>query len=300
MFVRRSIKPKWMLINVLFIVLNYSAFNNCYGQNGIQKVRYNQQTFFADDPDQVYFSSLLNLALKETVKDFGEFELKPVYINMVQQRGISMLQADQEIDVLWTMTSQEREQQMQAVYVPLLMGLMGNRIFLIRNEDQRKFNTIKTIDDLRKFKAGQGANWPDTEILRANNIPVQEAVETLLYAMLEKSRFDYFPRAITEISKELDEYSTLGAEKSLMFRYSAPIYFFVNRNNQQLAHRIEVGLLRLIDNGEFKKFLHQSHNINELIDKFNLNDRKIFMLDNPSMSKKTNELLNNEKLWLFK
>jgi len=264
-----------------------------------QVVRFNQQTYYSDDLDQYYFSSLLRLALDETISDYGRYKLVPIKINMVQQRSISMIQANQEIDVLWTMTSKKREQQMKAVYVPLLKGLMGTRIFLIKKGEQDLFQSIKTLDDLKKLKAGQGTNWPDTEILKANQLPVQEAVGTLLHSMLGSDRFDYFPRAVTEITKELDEYQNLTVEKNFILRYSAPIYFFVNNNNELLAERLEVGLLRLLNSGKFDQHLQQVRNIASLVEKFNLNDRKVFQLHNPLMSEETNKLLQHRKFWFF-
>jgi hypothetical protein len=283
----------WFIISLATLSLNVLADNNEL------TVRYNQFTLFANDSAQQYFSSLLKLALEETVDDFGPYHLSPVEINMVQQRTISMLQANKVIDVLWTVTSNEREQLMQAVYIPLLKGLMGNRIFLIRKNEQHLFDKIKTMNDLFSFTAGQGDNWPDTQIIKDNKLPVQIAKAELLYTMLAKKRFDYFPRAVTEIQKEVAQYPEFTIENNLMLNYLSPIYFFVSKENSQLALRIETGLLRAIENGRFDKLFRKANNIEHLSTQLNLANRQVFKLENGIVSEKTKATQSEAKYWLF-
>lgn len=262
-------------------------------------IKYNQYTPFENDTDLLYFTSLLKLSLDETVDDFGEYQLVPVNINMTQQRSIAMLQSGEEIDVVWTITSIERESIMQAVYFPLLKGLMGNRVFLIRETDQALFDKIHTLNDLSSFTAGQGSNWPDTQIIKSNNLPIQTAQDELLFKMLLKNRFDYFPRAISEVIKENKIYPEFSIEKKLMFQYLSPIYFFVNKNNIKLAKRIEVGLFRALESGKFDHLLQNSINITFLRNELDLDNRMIFRLQNLSVSEKTKALHKKDKLWLF-
>jgi hypothetical protein len=280
-------------IFIVSITVNVSA------NTDVLNVRYNQFTLFANDSAQQYFSALLKLALDETIDDFGPYQLLPVNINMVQQRTISMLQANQLIDVMWTVTSVEREKVMHAVYIPLLKGLMGNRIFLIRKNEQHRFEGIETLDDLFALTAGQGDNWPDTQIIKSNNLPVQTAKAELLYNMLAKKRFDYFPRAVTEIQKEATQYSEFMIESQLMLNYLSPIYFFVNKENPQLAQRIEVGLLRAVDNGSFDKLFRTANNIEHLSEQLGLAKRRVFQLKNNVVSDKTKAIQNDSKYWLF-
>ncbi len=259
-------------------------------------VRYNQSTLF--DDNQKYYGSLLTLALEETLDDFGPYQLVPVNINMVQQRSINMLSSEQNIDVLWAMTSNKREQVLQAVYVPLLKGLIGSRVFLIRDGDQSRFSDISSLTELNTLLAGQGLNWPDTEILRANNIPTVDALTRSLHAMLERRRFDYFPRAITEISVELAQYPSLTLERHLMLVYTAPLYFFVNKKNSALANRLQIGLMRAINKGTFDQLFYRLKAPPRLMAQLNIENRIIFKLENPLLSEKTKQLQGNKNLWL--
>jgi len=259
-------------------------------------IRYNQSTLF--DDNEKYYGSLLTLALEETLDDFGPYLLVPVKINMVQQRSINMLSSEQNIDVLWAMTSNKREQVLQAIYVPLLKGLMGARVFLIRNGDQSSFSDISSLTELNTLLVGQGLNWPDTEILRANNILTVDALTRSLHAMLERRRFDYFPRAITEISVELAQHPMLRLENHLMLVYTAPLYFFVNKKNSALANRLQVGLMRAIKKGEFDQLFYQLKAPPKLMAQLNIENRVVFKLKNPLLSEKTKQLQGNKALWL--
>lgn len=96
------------------------------------------------------------------------------------------------------MTSKALEEDLQAIYVPLLKGLMGARIAIIRQDEHHIFTPSMTLSELKAMSAGQGYDWPDSDILRANGFDVIEGSAFSLLLMLEKKRFDYFPRAIHE------------------------------------------------------------------------------------------------------
>lgn len=298
MFIPTISKKAKCLFMCIFIGIGSLPFN-AVATNNLLKVRYNQFTLFENDSTQQYFSSLLSLALDETKDDFGPYQLLPINIHMVQQRTISMLQANEFIDVMWTVTSNEREKSMLAVYIPLLKGLMGNRIFLIRKNEQYRFDDIKTLDDLALLTAGQGDSWPDTQVIKSNHIPVQTAKGELLYNMLAKKRFDYFPRAVTEIKKEITQYSEFSIENNLMLSYLSPIYFFVSKDNPQLAKRIETGLLRAVDNGRFDKLFQTSNNIEYLNKQLKLDKRRVLKLTSNIVSDKTKAIETDTRLWFF-
>ncbi|MCJ8321426.1 MAG: hypothetical protein MJK12_17455 [Colwellia sp.] len=287
----------WLLSITSFTI--FSKENNQAQHQDVEPliVRYNQSALFSDN--EKYYASLLKLALEETRDDFGSYQLQAVDIAMVQQRSITMLSAAQHIDVIWTMTTKQREQTLQAVYIPLLKGLMGYRVFLIRQGEQKRFTDITELSELKLMLAGQGINWPDSQILRANNIPLVDALGKSLYEMLARHRFDYFPRALTEISKELVQHPNVVMESHLMLQYTAPLYFFVNKNNSTLARRLELGLSRAINNGKFDRLFYRLRAPESLITQLNIEKRLIFKLENPLLSEKTKQLQANSALWLL-
>lgn len=76
---------------------------------------------------------LLELALANTRSEFGEHLLSPVRVT--QGRAVELMQQRCEFDLLWLMTSDEREKALLAVKVPLLKGLQGLRALMIKSEN---------------------------------------------------------------------------------------------------------------------------------------------------------------------
>ena len=50
-----------------------------------------------------------------------------------------MLQKGEHTDIMWCMSSKALGKDLQAIYVPLLKGLMGARIAIIRQDDEHIF-----------------------------------------------------------------------------------------------------------------------------------------------------------------
>jgi hypothetical protein len=242
-----------------------------------------------DDTRNAYFLAMLQLALEKTAEQ-GDFQLQPAAEAMPQSRALQRLSDNDGIDVVWSMTSIDREKQNRPIRIPLLKGLMGYRLLIIRAEDQSWFRRVQTIDQLRELRAGQGHDWPDTEILRANGLAVEGAVDyDGLFRMLQLGRFDYLPRAINEPWEELAlrPGRGLAVEEGLMLYYPTAEYFFVHRDNNALADRIELGLRRAIADGSFDK-LFREHPVNaNAFGKANILKRRIIRLDNPLLPPET-------------
>ena len=66
----------------------------------------------------------------------------------------------------------EREQALLAIRIPLFKGLIGTRLLLINATDQPRFDQITGGAQLRVLHAGQGHDWPDTDILLHNGYAV--------------------------------------------------------------------------------------------------------------------------------
>lgn len=249
------------------------------------------------DPKQAYFISLLKLALENSRDQYGDYQLNAVMIEMNQGRALKMVADNNMIDVVWTMTSIEREQQLQAIYIPLLKGLMSYRIGLIRKKDHDKFQQMD-LAQIKKTLIGQGADWPDVDILNSNGFNVVRGNDQHLIDMLLKGRFDYFPRSIHEPWRDLARYPDLVLEKKFLLKYPAPIYFFVRKDNAHLAQRIEYGLRKSIADGSFEQLFYNHPITKNMIEKSQLDKRIEITLHNPNLSKKTAALLDEKPMWL--
>ena len=251
----------------------------------------------SEDTRSEYFVSILKLSLEKTLTS-GPYKLAHAGNKMVQKRAVANLSQGISIDILWTMTSKERENILLPIRIPLLKGLLGHRIFIIKKGNEKLFSSINNIQDLKKLSAGQGIGWPDTDILKSNGFKVIESPTYIsLFKMLESKRFDYFPRGVNEPWSEVLQHKdkNLVVEKTLLIQYPAPIYFFVKKDNTALASRVEKGLWLAIEDGSFNK-LFQSHPSNkDIFEKANISNRKIFKVPNPLLSKETP--IDNKKLW---
>ncbi|MEE4249168.1 MAG: hypothetical protein V2I38_01110 [Alcanivoracaceae bacterium] len=237
----------------------------------------------ANDARNEYFIAVLTLALEKTAEQ-GDWRLEPAEHAVPQSTALQSLSNNEDIEVVWSMTSIEREQQNRAIRIPLMKGLMGYRLLIIRSEDQQWFRRLQTIDELRELRAGQGDDWPDTRILRANGLPVEgEEDYESLFSLLQQGRFDYLPRAINEPWEELAARPDMGlmVEEGLLLYYPTAEYFFVNKENTVLAERLEKGLRLAIKDGSFDK-LFREHPVNaNAFGKANLLRRRVIHLENP-------------------
>lgn len=75
-----------------------------------------------------------------------------------------------KIDVLWSMTTQEREAQLLPIRIPIDKGLLGWRIPLLRANRANLLAGATTLAGLHLWSAGQGHDWPDAEILKSNGL----------------------------------------------------------------------------------------------------------------------------------
>jgi len=251
------------------------------------------------DIRHIYRVELLKLALSKSAATNETFEIVYSKDEMVQSRAIFDLKSNKDIDVIALPTSIEREKELLPVRIPIMKGLLGYRIFLIRKNDQNKFLKIRSLKDLKKFNAGFGHDWADTEILKSNGLPVITAPNyESLFLMLNAGRFDYFPRgvneAFSEISSRKNNLPDLDIEKRIALYYPFPVYFFVNSSNIELASRLEKGLNIAIEDKSFNQLF--DHHFSSFIKSADLKNRKIFKLKNPALPDVTP--FNNKKLWL--
>ena len=179
---------------------------------------------------------ILKLALS---KSSPEAQLRGITSS---NKRLAPLIEDGQLSVIWAGTNKEYESRLRAIKIPVLKGLLGYRIFIIRNGDQKRFTEINSLNELKRLSAGQVKTWTDAFVLMENNIPlVTTHKRENLFLMLEGKRFDYFPRAIHEPWVELENHAQLDlvVEEKILMVYPFALYFFVSKDNEKLARAIE-------------------------------------------------------------
>lgn len=242
-------------------------------------------TFDNSEP-QNYYLDLLRLALEESKAPDEEIIFRYARWPYSQARWVYLLQHDTGNQVIWTMTSKHRESLLLPVRIPLFRGLFGKRVFIIRKQDQARFDKVNTLEDLSQLVAGQGMHWPDVDVLQANNLRVTTANRSgSLIKMLKAERFDYYPRAVTEAWHELSNLDDdeLVVERGLMLEYPTAVYYFVSPKNTALAERIESGLVSLIKDGRFDTFFNEHPRVKQGLAELNAGPRRLIQLENPGL-----------------
>lgn len=239
----------------------------------------------AADERVYYYSQLLALCLSKSDK---AYQVEPAEFHAEQERGMKLVEANRGLEVTWTFTTSAREEKLMPIRIPIDRGLFGWRLFLIQKNDQELFKAIETPEQLAKLRAGQGHDWPDTEILQANHFLISGSTTYEgLFDMLARNHIQYFPRSLLEIELELNAHPNhgLAIESHLLLHYPTALYFFVNKNNTELAADIEKGLRIAIQDGSFKKLF--DYHFSATIRKSNLANRKVIHINNPLLPPET-------------
>ncbi|WP_229258376.1 hypothetical protein [Duganella rivi] len=246
----------------------------------------------SDGDNGEYGIALLQLAL---AKAGGEYRAEVSPLGMQQNRALTELQSPQgRIDVVGTMTSAERETKLLPIRIPMTRGLIGWRIGLLRSDHRDLLQSVRGLDDLKHFNAGQGHDWPDLQILRHSGVPVQPiTIYHTLFGMLNANRIDWVPRSVNEIWREVARHPELVVDPYVVVRYPTADYFFVNRNNSALAEAIRRGLETALADGSFEKLFYVHYGA--LIRQARLDKRVLIQLPNPLLSPATP--LQRKELW---
>lgn len=242
---------------------------------------------------------ILKLALNKTVAEHGEYRLQSS-IAMEQGRVTLELEKNRSVHIANFAPEPKREARLLPIRIPVTQGLLGYRVCLIKDGTQERFNGIDGLLALneKKIRIGQGEHWPDTTILRENNISVVSSAKyKTLFNMLKRNRFDCFSRSVSEIMPEAEQYQTQGLviEKTLLLVYRLPTFFFVSKKNPQLAERVQLGLKRGLRDGSISKLIDENYRHD--FKRLNLKDRNVIYLSNSNFTEKTRAELDSFKYW---
>lgn len=237
-----------------------------------------------DAEPERYVIELLQLALDHTP---DQYHLQPSDEPMNQARAQSSLEHNKPaIQVMWAMTTEEREQRLLPIRIPIYKGLIGWRINLLRPAEQQRLSHISSLEQLKTLRFGQRHDWPDTALLRANGLQVVTSPSYAgLFSMLVAGRFDAFPREVVTVWQEqaLAEQAGqhLTVDEHLVLHYPTAFYFFTSLQRPDLAAQISQGLEAAIADGSFEALFERHHAAT--LSKANLAQRQVIELHNPQL-----------------
>lgn len=250
-----------------------------------------------------YYIELLRKSLEATIVSHGSFEIIFSDVVRVQERVLHDIElGNSDVNLTFSGASAKRDNALLPIRVPLAKGMLGYRIFIIRDNSSDFFKSAKTISDLNEKVACQGVGWPDTDILRTGGLNVETSPSYEgLFKMVSFGRCDYFPRAIhepyLELSARTDVYPNLIVEDTWLIHYPLPTYYYLNKKDTDLAMRIEEGLRILMKTGEFEQHMRNHPATSNSYKMFEgLKGRKILELTNSFLHPETP--LDDPELWL--
>ena len=114
--------------------------------------------------------------------------------------------------------------------------------------------------------------------------------------MVNKNRAVYLPRSALNVKKDLVRYPNLNLmiDPYILIKYPSVSYFFVSKNNNELAKDIKYGLEQALQNGSFDQIFNQAFGLT--IKQYDLSKRTIIDLENPFHIELPE--LNRSELWL--
>lgn len=238
-----------------------------------------------------YIKTLLSLALAQTDAQYGPVILLPNNQLTSQQEQFDNLSSG-TTDITWSVTSIERENRNLVVRTPLTGGLFGYRVLLIRR-NHKQFEAPLSLATLRSLTAIQGQGWPDVDILTFNQFKVITDTYPATFNRLSEGSADYFPRAAHEVFEELTMYSpdSFSIYPYIAMQYDNPMFFFVTKGKPELAQRLEIGLQKLVQNGDLNRLLTSQHFY--IRARNQLTGMTLLQLDNPLLSDHTKDAIRH-------
>ncbi|QJB57161.1 transporter substrate-binding domain-containing protein [Pseudodesulfovibrio sp. zrk46] len=253
-----------------------------------------------DNPREAYAYTLLENALKATIDSDGSYRITNSSYKMSRERALHELILGDSINVHVAATRAKWEVETLPVRIPIRKGVLGYRLLLVHKSKDFIFKDIQKIEQLKRLTAGLGQQWTTTAVLRKAGFYVETGVDYEgLFGMLNRGRFDYFPRGLNEIFREFDEYKDkypdLRIESALALYFPTPSYFFVSPRYPELADRIRRGMEKLIATGELDRMFEAE--FGSSIKKAKLDQRMLFSIENPLLTPETP--FDRPELWFF-
>jgi len=252
----------------------------------IQKVLVNSP-LSKNDTRYDYPKRLLQRVLTVTQKEYGAAEAINNQNPMKRTRALKELIRGKNLHVMAEAPKPEWTSKVLSIRIPIRKGIQGYRLFLIKKQTQTILNNISSFEEFKSIPTGSGDQWSTTKVLEENKFNVIKGTNYEgLFTMLMLNRFSTFGRGINEAFSEFDQHSKkypdLAIDNKFALFIPLPTYFFVSPTKIKLRDRIEKGLTKLINSGEFDKIFQEE--FGDIIKKANLAARKIYRIPNSNLS----------------
>ncbi len=281
------LKTKSLILAAVYTLLSLQLGTTGAQANSNERTVAKFQYVYGEDARMDYPVRLLRRALAISEPEFGPYRTQTVEMNFSRRREIQEIISGDRLNIIWASALDSLMEETLQVPIPILKGLGGQRVFLIRADDQKRFDQVRSLDDLKRFIAGQGAGWLDVDIFNYNDMRILTSPRyASLFKMLARGRFDYFPRGVNEVFSDLKsfkgQYPNLVIEKNLLLAYDKPVYFFVSKKYPEIADRLTFGLNAMIKTGEMDQMWQKHHG--EALATLDFENRRVIKIPIPNQT----------------
>jgi ABC-type amino acid transport substrate-binding protein len=235
---------------------------------------------------QQYEREVLEAVLKATTAVQGNYQLQEDLTDYPLAADEASVFRSKGFDIFGTVAGNAKLANEKKILIPLplMKGLLGYRILIIRATDKEKFAAIKSAQQLQQLRLGIPSTWADAELFRQNGYKVEEKGSfDDLFTRLENNEFDYVSFGANEVAgvfaQRAVQSGKLIVDSSLLVYYPFPLVFYVNPNNKALAERVTAGLKIISSNGELDKIFNRYFGAE--LEALNLSARTKITLKNP-------------------
>ena len=125
---------------------------------------------------QQYEREVLESVLNATVASYGQWQLQEDLTDYPLAADEASVFRSKGFDIFGTVAGNAKlaDEKKTLIPLPLMKGLLGYRILIIRAEDKAKFAAIKSAQQLQKLRMGIPKTWADAELFRHNGYQVEE------------------------------------------------------------------------------------------------------------------------------
>lgn len=238
------------------------------------------------DSRQRYEREILVAALEATKATHGLWHLQEDLTDYPSAADEASVFREKGFDIFGTVAGNTKLSNERKILIaqPLMKGLLGHRILIIRAADKEKFAAISSAAQLKQLRLGIPLTWADADLFRNNGYKVEEKGSfDDLFVRLENNEFDYVSFGANEVAGVFNERvaksGKLLVDSALLIFYPFPLVFYVNPENPALAERVTAGLQIISSNGTLDAIFERYFGAE--LKQLDLAGRTKIMLSNP-------------------
>ncbi len=256
-----------------------------------------------DNPLINYRKAVIELAMRASGKSYTLTGCQITEASTSDRRFVQLIQAGQYCNLMATSAGGELTRGLETIPFPIYLGGGGIRVLLAHRKSLEAATTIRSLNDLRRFRIGSGSGWVDTSIMQANGLTVVQSSYMNLFEMLKAQRFDFYNRSVFEAVGELENYDPqhqLAIVPDLILYYPSDLFFYTTPGRDDIRDALLDGLRKIQRNGALAELIQNHRSTRNARVALKSGKARVLALTNERLTPIEREALETYKLDWFK